>query len=334
MVHRSRRALALTVPVLLLALSACGDGGRETAEGFDAVEITGSGDSAPEVEWSAVMEPAKAETETLVEGDGAEIQDGDVVVVNFLLSNGFTHRTPIDSYGAEDAGTSITVGAEPGEPRIAADLLTGVIAEHVEAGMTVGSRVAISVGAEQAFGDLQNRLGEFGIGNEDGLLLVFDIESVALDGPDGKQQSPPGWAPEIQTNKKDLPTGLGFDSTPEPKPKDALRVATYTEGSGDPIEVGDVVVANYLGQVYGADKPFDASYSRGEPLTVAIGKDVGGGATPVVEGWTKGLEGVPVGSRVVIQIPPRLGYGPQGNEQAGIGGTDTLYFLVDVLGAA
>jgi peptidylprolyl isomerase len=333
-VHRSRRALALTVPVLLLALSACGDGGRETAESFDAVEISGSADSAPEVEWNAVMEPTEAETETLVEGDGAELQDGDVAVVNFLLSNGYTHRTPIDSYGADDAGTSVTVGAEPGEPRVAADLVTGVIAEHIEAGMTVGSRVAVSVGAEQAFGDLQNKLGEFGVGNEDGLLLVFDIESVALDGPDGKKQAAPGWAPEIQTDKKDVPTGLGFDGTPEPAPKDALRVGTYVEGSGDPIESGDVVVVDYLGQVYGADEPFDASYSRDEPLTVAIGKDVGGGAISVVEGWSKGLEGVTVGSRVVIQIPPRLGYGPQGNEQAGIGGEDTLYFLVDVLGAA
>lgn len=333
MVHRSRRALALTVPVLLLALSACGGGGRETADGLDAVDVAGGAESAPEVEWNAVMEAGDAETETLVEGDGAAVEEGDVVLVNFLLSNGFTHRTPIDSYGADDAGTSITVGEEA-EPQQAVDLITGVIAEHLEPGTTVGSRIALTVGGEQAFGEFQNRLGEFGIGNEDGLLLIFDVESVALDGPEGQQQEPPGWAPGIDTNKKDVPQGLDFAGTPEPAPKDALRTATYVEGEGEPIEAGDVVVADYLGQVYGADAPFDASYSRGTPLTAAIGEDVGGGAITVVEGWTEGLEGVTVGSRVVIQIPPRLGYGSQGRQEAGIGGTDTLYFLVDVLGAA
>lgn len=42
---------------------------------------------------------------------------------------------------------------------------------------------------------------------------------------------------------------------------------------------------------------------------------------------------MPVGSRVVLVIPPDLGYGPEGNPGAGIKGTDTLYFVVDVLGA-
>ncbi len=44
--------------------------------------------------------------------------------------------------------------------------------------------------------------------------------------------------------------------------------------------------------------------------------------------------GQTVGSRVVVAIPPELGYGKEGNPQAGIKGTDTLYFVVDILGAA
>jgi peptidylprolyl isomerase len=33
-------------------------------------------------------------------------------------------------------------------------------------------------------------------------------------------------------------------------------------------------------------------------------------------------------------VPPRLGYGAEGNADAGIGGTDTIYFLIDILGRA
>ena len=43
---------------------------------------------------------------------------------------------------------------------------------------------------------------------------------------------------------------------------------------------------------------------------------------------------MPIGSRVLITIPPALGYGKDGNTQGGIKGTDTLVFVVDVLGAA
>ena len=40
-----------------------------------------------------------------------------------------------------------------------------------------------------------------------------------------------------------------------------------------------------------------------------------------------------VGSRVLLSIPPDLGYGEDGNKDAGITGTDTLYFVVDILAA-
>jgi peptidylprolyl isomerase len=40
-----------------------------------------------------------------------------------------------------------------------------------------------------------------------------------------------------------------------------------------------------------------------------------------------------VGSRVLLVIPPSLGYGKAGSAQAGIKGTDTLVFVVDILSA-
>jgi len=54
----------------------------------------------------------------------------------------------------------------------------------------------------------------------------------------------------------------------------------------------------------------------------------------VIPGWDERLVGRTVGSRVILEIPPADGYGEQGNEQAGIKGTDTLFFVVDILGAS
>jgi len=53
----------------------------------------------------------------------------------------------------------------------------------------------------------------------------------------------------------------------------------------------------------------------------------------VIPGWDTGLAGQTVGSRVMLVIPPKDGYGKAGASQAGINGTDTLVYVVDILGA-
>jgi peptidylprolyl isomerase len=83
-----------------------------------------------------------------------------------------------------------------------------------------------------------------------------------------------------------------------------------------------------VGQVPGAKNPFDESYSSGQPFSFTVG------AGQVIEGWDAGLTGVPVGSRVILQVPPDQGYGKEGQPTVGIKGTDTMYFVVDVLAAS
>jgi peptidylprolyl isomerase len=89
---------------------------------------------------------------------------------------------------------------------------------------------------------------------------------------------------------------------------------------------GDLLVANYLGQIWHG-KVFDSSFARAQPTGFAIG------VNKVISGWDKTLVGVHVGSRLLLVIPPADGYGKTGNSQAGIKGTDTLVFVVDVLAA-
>ena len=79
------------------------------------------------------------------------------------------------------------------------------------------------------------------------------------------------------------------------------------------------------GIIWPGGKQFDSSWDKGAPASFGIG--VG----QVIAGWDEGLVGRPVGSQVLLVIPPDKGYGAQGQGQ--IKGTDTLVFVVDILDA-
>ncbi len=113
-------------------------------------------------------------------------------------------------------------------------------------------------------------------------------------------------------------------------PPKRLEEQTVVAGQGATVTSGDTLVLNYLGEIWpvatGAKpKVFDSSYSRHAPDGFVIGTGA------VIPGFDKTLVGQKLGSRLVLSIPPADGYGPSGNSQAGIAGTDTLVFVVDLL---
>ncbi|MFJ3335821.1 FKBP-type peptidyl-prolyl cis-trans isomerase [Streptomyces sp. NPDC086766] len=109
------------------------------------------------------------------------------------------------------------------------------------------------------------------------------------------------------------------------EPSKDLAVKTVVAGGGRPVAEGDYVQANYLGQVWATAKVFDNSYDRKTPLLIKLSQGT------IIDGWRYGLAGKKVGSRVQMAVPPTWGYGKQGNPQAGIKGSDTLVFVVDVV---
>ena len=119
----------------------------------------------------------------------------------------------------------------------------------------------------------------------------------------------------------------GLDFTDAHEPSGKLIATTLIKGDGAVVKKGQTLTVNYLGQVYDADAPFDESYSK-EPAEFPIGTG------SVITGWDDRLVGRTVGSRVILEIPPADGYGADGNPDAGIKGTDTLFFVVDILGAS
>jgi peptidylprolyl isomerase len=114
---------------------------------------------------------------------------------------------------------------------------------------------------------------------------------------------------------------IDFPDTPPPTD---LEVTDVTEGSGAEAAVGKTVVVHYVGVAHSTGEEFDASYNRGEPLSFRLG--VG----QVISGWDQGVQGMKVGGRRQLVIPPHLGYGDRG-----AGGVikpgETLIFVVDLI---
>ena len=297
-------------------------------KGDDAFTIAGDVGSTPDVTWKGRLAADKPETSVVTTGDGAALVKDDGVLVNYWVGNGFTEKTALDTYATDAFPLEFTVGAEvpaptspqPTQDEIGRFLLDSFVAGEVAAGDTVGTRKTVIVNSSNVVGYSGASLD---IGNLDGLLIVIDIDSVVLDGPKGDPQPRSPQLPTIKLAKK-LPAGLDFAKTPEPDGE--LHVSTLVEGTGAPVQKNDLITVNYLGQVYDGDKPFDESYSKGTPFTRPIGQGA------VVKGWDQGLVGLTVGSRVILEIPPALGYGKAGQGEAIPGGA-TLYFVIDILAA-
>jgi peptidylprolyl isomerase len=119
-------------------------------------------------------------------------------------------------------------------------------------------------------------------------------------------------------------------SFPASLPPKQLIEQTLVAGTGTPVASGDTVITNYVGEIWptkigSQPKVFDSSFSRGAPAGFVIG------AGDVIPGFDKTLVGKLLGTRMLLSIPPADGYGSSGSPQAGISGTDTLVFVVDLL---
>jgi peptidylprolyl isomerase len=111
---------------------------------------------------------------------------------------------------------------------------------------------------------------------------------------------------------------------PEGAPPTELEVTDLTEGDGAEAKAGQTVSVHYVGVAHSTGEEFDASYNRGAPLEFRLG--VG----QVISGWDTGVQGMKVGGRRRLVIPPHLGYGDRGAGGA-IKPGETLIFVVDLL---
>jgi len=112
---------------------------------------------------------------------------------------------------------------------------------------------------------------------------------------------------------------------PDGPPPAELEVTDVTVGEGAEATAGKTVDVHYVGVAHSTGEEFDASYNRGQTLQFRLGTG------QVIAGWDQGVQGMKVGGRRKLVIPPHLGYGDRG-----AGGVikpgETLIFVVDLVG--
>ena len=315
-----RASIAGLALLLALAAAACGSGttnhpkdadtGGSAPSARSSVDVSGQQGSKPTIKVSTPLKVGESSSWTLAAGDGPTVGKGQQYVVNLTFADGRTGKTVASTY---DQGRPVVFTPQQGFPVIN-DAVTG---------KSVGSRLVVAAASKDAYGDKGSP--QLGIKPGDSVVMVVDLTAAqpsdVLSGPKGASVKPPAGTPTLQT-KNGTPTGFDFAGAGA-KPRQ-LKVATLVKGTGPAVQAGDLITVNYLGVVWGKDKPFDESFSR-QPATFAIGLG------QVIGAWDKGLVGVHQGSRVVVLCPPDLAYGSQGSGST-IPPNATLAFVVDVLG--
>jgi peptidylprolyl isomerase len=329
-----RPAAALTAVLLIPALAACGgDSGKaddkdsksgssdaSSSSSADAgstgelSEVTFSGEVGESItaKWNSEVElPESTTVTTLVKGDGDPVADGDTVSTYLYVGNGTTQE---DVYSDYDNGAPESL---PNDGQLG-DVFTQLFADS-----TYGSRVVAVTTATELFGASAEN-NQLGVGIDDSVVVVADLVEKEATAPtptdDKAHDASPGTQPKVlEENGK--PTGLDFSGIEEPALDTPVQRLVLKEGTGAALKATDTVTVNYLGATYDAKSPFDESFS-GEPLNSAL--------SGLIPGWSIGLTGVKVGSRVLLQIPPAYGYGAQGSGES-IPGNATLWFVIDVV---
>jgi peptidylprolyl isomerase len=105
---------------------------------------------------------------------------------------------------------------------------------------------------------------------------------------------------------------------PGGEPPADLQITDVWEGDGAVAKAGDTVEVHYVGVAY--------STGEGAPLQFQLG--VG----QVIAGWDQGVQGMRVGGRRQLIIPPGMAYGDRGAGRA-IAPGETLIFVCDLVSA-
>ncbi len=305
-----RRLLAILLPALFL-ITACGGESTPAAEPtsksvgdvskLDSLKVTDNGnDKAPGIEFSKPLAVTGPTVDVVSEGDGERVKTGQTAELAYIAVDGTDGKTLEDGYANGPQPIELTDQVKTDNELI----YNAVI------GAKVGSHIAIAAPG--------NSSGSTPASTQ---LVVFKIVSAkdaapVLEKPEGETVTPPAGLPTVTEDDKGIPQ-LSVDGVSAPK---ELISQDLIKGTGAAVKASDTLTVNYVGVTLAGGTKFDSSYDRGEPASFPL--------TGVIKGWTQGLEGKTVGSRVLLVIPQDLAYGEAGQGEA----KGDLVFVVDILG--
>jgi FKBP-type peptidyl-prolyl cis-trans isomerase len=310
-----RRLTALSAAAVLAATPALTSCGIFGGDADLKVTVKGAFGTRPDVAFPKDKPGQDLAIKTLDEGKGTAAHKGDLVIADYVGyrwgSGGY--KLLASSYNAGQPGAFPT-----------GQLVKGL--DKALDGARPGDRVVAEIPPKDGYGDKGDAQHQVNAG--DSLVYVLDVRAVypRTAGASGKQQplNDPK-LPKVQEAPAGQAPSISVPRVAAPK---SLQVRVLVQGQGAAVRKGQLLGLQYEGAFWRDGKIFDSSWNAGRPYAVTIG--VG----QVMKGWDQALVGQKIGSRVMLVVPPALGYGPLGGlAQAGIKKDDTLVFVIDILGA-
>jgi len=272
---------------------------------LDGIDATGGFGEAPEVTVPAPWAIDSTKTKILVQGTGATVDTVGYVDVNYYGVNARTGESFDDSYSR---GSSISFPLNGVVPGFAKGLT----------GQKVGTRLIIAMPGADGY-DSQGGQSDAGIEIGDTLIFVVDILKTQFSQPTGTT---------VTVTDSSLPTVTGdlespTVTIPSGNPPSSLVVQPLITGPDADVVVaqGDGVVVDYAEYIWGTGKMVRQTYGF-SPLR--------GNLSDTIPGWQQALVGQPLGSRLLLVVPPDQAY-PQGAPKIGIPQGSTMVYVIDIL---
>ncbi|WP_406009924.1 FKBP-type peptidyl-prolyl cis-trans isomerase [Streptomyces sp. NBC_00637] len=327
---RRRSLILAAVPAGLVTLAACGDDKSDSSKASDSASSSAGAtpppkivdgplpaitagvkfDEKPTVAKGTGKPSDQLAVKTVIAGSGKTVAENDYIQANCLGQIWDSAKVLLNTYDTKKPlFTQLAQGGTIDGWRYA---LTG---------KKTGSRVLFSVPPTWAFG--KDGDTDTGIKGTDTLVFVFDIQDTFNAKSSAKGKDVPqddAAVPKVGTNTDGKAPSIQIPKSDPP----AKLVSNYViEGDGAKLAADDTVLVQYKGVVWDTGKEFDSTYSRSALTSFSLQQ--------VVKGWAQGLTGKKVGSRVVIVVPPSLGYGDSPPSGSGIEKDSTMVFSVDII---
>ncbi|MES2171857.1 MAG: FKBP-type peptidyl-prolyl cis-trans isomerase, partial [Actinomycetota bacterium] len=272
----------------------------------DKVKVSGKFGATPKVTFTKGLSSKTTERTVIDNGKGTPATDGAALTLNYSVYNA-TSGKQIDTTGfSKSDAIPLTVDTS---------VITGLY-KAVKCS-TAGSRIAAVIPPAEAFGTSGQE--SLGIGAKDSIVFVIDVDTVKLPAKTKVLSTPSSIFPKVTFDSKGVPT----IAKPTGAAPTTLQVAYLKKGTGVAVKSTDTVTLNYTGIIWATGTVFDSSWKTGTPASFV--------PSQVVPGFGKALVGQPVGSKIIVIIPPAEGYGSTGQPSAGIGATDDLVFVIDII---
>jgi peptidylprolyl isomerase len=258
----------------------------------DAVTVEGGSDDVPTVAFETPLEVTSAERTVVVEGDGEQLVEGDLV----------TYRQTL--FDASTGEQVYTAGFDEDLLPVAVAIGTG--ADQFFGCATIGSRIVMVLPES---------------GGAPAAVMVLDVTGTTPTAAWGESQDPVDGMPAVELAEDGTPT-ITVDTGAAPPAE--TEVAILKKGDGSTVQSGDTVLIQFRGARWSTGELFDGgdTWATNSPYT--------GATTGFVPGFREALEDQTVGSQVLVVITPADGYGEgQINADDLVG--ETLVFVVDIL---